>query len=224
MPANIDATKLERAAFIGAASAWYLANLSAADLPMLHGLLERRTLERTAALIERRDAATSPEEKKGLEDLHRWYEAGAADSVSRFVPLAADDRARQARFLSAVDALVGRTVVPERALTAPERIVYVRCPTPKGPLGVFGFDYLKDRLGRERFEALALNSYEGERGGGAEYALELLSFIDGRRSAGDITSLLSAEFGPVPLGHVVEYLDALREVGIAAESASSCRR
>ena len=41
VPANIDATKLERVAFIGAASGWFLANLAAADLPALTALLER---------------------------------------------------------------------------------------------------------------------------------------------------------------------------------------
>jgi len=49
LPENIDATKLERAGFIGAASAWFLANLTAEDLPALAALLERQGLRRTAS-------------------------------------------------------------------------------------------------------------------------------------------------------------------------------
>src|SRR5262245_1821455 len=45
----------------------------------------------------------------------------------------------------------------------------------------FGYDYLEDHLGKERASALALTSYEGPRGGGEEYAIETLNFVDGRR-------------------------------------------
>ncbi len=222
VPDNIDPTKLERAAFVGAASAWYLANLGTDDLPGLLGLLERQGLARASKTMAQRAAIADAAEKKGLEDLRRWYEAGVGDSVSRFVPVSAVDRERQASFLAGVDALVGATAAPARELSTRERAVYVRCPTPKGPLSVFGFDYLKDKLGAARFDALTLNAFEGERGGSAEYTFELLNFLDGKRNVTDVRSLLSAQFGAVPLEPLIEYLDALVEAGVAAEAGTGC--
>ena len=51
--ANIDATKLLRAAFIGAASAYYLARLDEAQVPALWDVMRRHALERTAAALAR---------------------------------------------------------------------------------------------------------------------------------------------------------------------------
>ncbi|HEY0515378.1 MAG TPA: DUF4910 domain-containing protein, partial [Thermoanaerobaculia bacterium] len=53
--ANIDPTKLMRAAFLGAASAWYLANLDAAQTPALWEVVRRGSLERTAEALARGD-------------------------------------------------------------------------------------------------------------------------------------------------------------------------
>jgi len=223
VPANIDPTKLERAGFIGAASAWYLANLTARDLPALFGLLEQQTLRRTATVLERRAATDDVGQKKALEDLHRWYEAGVGDSVARWVAPGKSEKATRARLLSRVDAMVGKTAVPHRELTAEEKVVYVRCPEPKGPMSVFGFDYLEDRIGKEKFAALELNNIEGERGGASEYALEALSLVDGRRSTADITSMLSAEFGKVPASHVASYSRVLNDVGVLASASTACK-
>lgn len=44
LAANIDPTKLKRAAFIGAVSAWYLANLSDDDVPAVLNMLRRNAL------------------------------------------------------------------------------------------------------------------------------------------------------------------------------------
>ena len=50
---NIDSTKLLRAAFLGAASAWYLAGLDAAQVPALWEVVRRGSLERTAEALAR---------------------------------------------------------------------------------------------------------------------------------------------------------------------------
>ena len=46
------------------------------------------------------------------------------------------------------------------------------------------------------------------------YAYEALNFADGKHSARQITDQLSAEYGAVPLDVVVEYLQALKSVGL----------
>jgi hypothetical protein len=49
---------------------------------------------------------------------------------------------------------------------------------------------------------------------GAEYSYEALNFVDGRHSARQIAAELSAEYGPVSTELVVEYLQALKQIGV----------
>jgi hypothetical protein len=50
--------------------------------------------------------------------------------------------------------------------------------------------------------------------GGQEYAYEVLTFAHGKRNVQQIRDAVSAEYGPVSLEWVVEYLAALEKVGI----------
>jgi len=211
LPENIDATKLERAGFIGAASAWFLANLSTDDLPALTGLLERQSLRRTAVMLERR-SGLAPVEQAAIETLHMAYERGVLDSLQRWLVVPATTRAARQRFLSQLGAV--STANRSFAQREPSGVVYVRNPEPKGPMSVFGYDYLVDHLGAEAAAALALKEYSGLRGGGEEYAIEALNFVDGGRSVREIRDALSAEFGPVPLEHVAAYLEALETIKV----------
>jgi len=211
LPENIDATKLERAGFIGAASAWFLANLTAEDLPALSALLERQSLKRTAVMLERR-SGLPPVDQGALETSHMTYERGVLDSFERWLVVPSATRAARQRFLEQVTALA--TSARSSAKREPPGVVYVRNAEPKGPMSVFGYDYLVDHLGAERAETLALTDYSGLRGGGGEYAIEALNFVDGRRSVRDIRDALSAEFGPVPIEHVAAYLEALETIKV----------
>jgi aminopeptidase YwaD len=73
VPANIDSTKLARAAFIAAASGYVLSRLTPADTPAIHAMMEPFALERRARAMRRR---TLP--------FQEWYERGMKDSVARF--------------------------------------------------------------------------------------------------------------------------------------------
>lgn len=213
VPENIDATKLERAAFIGAASAWFLANLTADDLPALTALLERQSLRRTAVMLERR-GELAPAEQGAIETLHMAYERGVLDSLDRWLTVPAATSAARQRFLEHLAPLSTSTSGRSSAKREPPGVVYVRNAEPKGPMTVFGYDYLVDHLGAEKAVALALPDYAGLRSGGGEYAIEALNFVDGRRSVRDIRDALSAEFGPVPLEHVAAYLEALEGIKV----------
>ena len=92
-------------------------------------------------------------------------------------------------------------------------IIFQRNAQPKGPLTVFGYDYFEAawaKLGNATKPELL--AYEGLWGGGEEYAYEVLNFADGKRNAQQIRDAVSAEYGPVPLKMVVEYLKALQEI------------
>jgi aminopeptidase YwaD len=212
LPANIDPTKLKRAGFIGAASAWYLANLDASAIDGLMALLERRQLERTARMLGRR-VVMSADEATVLTRFHWAYERGVIDSVERFVPLASGPRSALEARLVALEAAYGSGGEPVRATGEAAR-VYQRNPEPKGPMTVFGYDYLVDHLGKEPAKALELTSYQGSGGEGEDYALETLNFVDGKRTVQAIRDSLTAEFGPVPIEYVAAYLRALEQIGV----------
>ena len=77
---------------------------------------------------------------------------------------------------------------------------------------MFGYDYLADHF---HGASPKLVDFEGARGeGGQAYAYEVLNFVNGKRTAQEIRDLVSAEYGPVPLAMVVEYLRALQGGGV----------
>jgi hypothetical protein len=45
----------------------------------------------------------------------------------------------------------------------------------------------------------------------------VLNFADGKRDAQQITNAVSAEFGPVPLALVIEYLQALARMDVVEQ-------
>jgi len=44
-----------------------------------------------------------------------------------------------------------------------------------------------------------------------------LNFADGKRNAQEIRDVVSAEYGPVPMEMVVEYLKALEKIGVVEQ-------
>jgi len=85
---------------------------------------------------------------------------------------------------------------------------------PRGPLVVFGYDYFAAHAKAAGIPTPRLLAYEGAWGSGEEYAYEALNFADGSRSARQITAALGTEYGSVPEELVIEYLQALRKIGL----------
>lgn len=46
------------------------------------------------------------------------------------------------------------------------------------------------------------------------YAYEIVNFVDGKRSVGEIRDAVSAEYGPLGLDLVDDYLNACKEAGL----------
>lgn len=216
--ANIDATKLLRAAFLGAASAYYLANLDVAQVPRLWEVVRRHSLERTATALARRDRLRG-EEGEGVLRFHFAYEAAVVDSIAPFAAIPPDVRQEAAGFLDGLKRLAGAgTASPAGPATPEEGIVYRRSPEPKGPMGGFGYDYFQDKAAEKGIAAPALlgrNPLWGE----ASYAYEALNLVDGRRTVRQIRDDLAAIYGPVPVSEVAEYLVALEKIGVLSGSA-----
>ena len=105
----------------------------------------------------------------------------------------------------------------EKPTTGDGLLVFTRNPQPKGPLAVFGYDYFEDHARKAGIARPKLLDYQGLWGAGEEYAYETLNFVDGKRNAQQIRDAVSAEYGPVQLAMVVEYLQALAKIGILAQ-------
>ena len=212
-PANVDPTKLQRAAFIGAASALYLATLrSPSEVPALWGAMQSAALRRAATVLDRRATLPTPEGAV-LARTFLATERGAFASIATFAPVPDSVRRAADVFFQRLEALVAPGGAPPPTPAAGDAaLVFERVAGVTGPMSGFGYDYFDDHY--RGATPPRLLSYRGARGSGGEYAYEVLNLVDGRRAARDIRDVVSAEYGPVELGMVVEYLRALEQAGV----------
>jgi len=199
--ANIDPTKLKRAAFIGAASGYFLAGLTAKSEPQMVLSSEMRAM-RLSAQMTGHILQVEPAEQQTLNGIFTSYISGADESLQVFP--------------GASKAVPSQAKKPSNKQNISE-LVFKRSATPKGPLAVFGYDYFADHAKAAGGATPKLLSYEGLWGAGEEYAYEVLNFADGKRNAQEIRDAVSAEYGPVPLEMVVEYLRALEKIGVVEQ-------
>ena len=212
-PANIDATKLERAAFIGAASGYYLAITGPGDAGALLALVQRGSLRRTAGMLERRAGLPLPE-AENLAAQHFRAERAIVSSIDGFASISSAQRSVAESFLAGLERATPGSAVSGVREAAGEGAIYRRNPAVKGPMSVFGYDYLGDKYGEERAGALGIFRHAGLWGSGGEYAYEILNLVDGKRTTPQIRNAVSAIYGPVPLPLVVEFLGALEAAGV----------
>ena len=86
-----------------------------------------------------------------------------------------------------------------------------RTPELRGPINLYRPSYgqwwLRERLGNLDFLRLPLLA------DGFYHPWETLNLVDGRRNVAEIRVVLSAEYGPVPIEHIFEYLEMLARAG-----------
>jgi aminopeptidase YwaD len=205
--ANIDPTKLKRAAFIGAASGLFLAAApNANDLERAEKVIAVARIMRSARVLQSTIGIAEPE-RSALIRAWSDYERETVVSARGY-------------FKAPVSSALMSFSLPFGELQPPQQpsrdgtIIFQRRPHPSGPMSVFGYDYFTDKYGEEKARSLKLLNYQGLRGSGGEYAYEVLNFVDGARNAQQIRDAVSAEYGPVPLEYVVEYLRALESIKV----------
>jgi hypothetical protein len=191
VPGNIDATKVKRAMFIAAGSAWALANLAPGEpAARLAQILPLGMLERT--LDDQRLAGGA------FIPVRVDHEAAVNRSVARF---------GLAPLVPGMD--FGASVAdPDESGT-----VYRRNPELKGPMNGFGYSWLDDHLAKTRLPKPALLSAT-PREGGASFGYEALNLVDGKRGAAEIHRILAASAGPVPRADVEAYLATLEKLDV----------
>lgn len=212
---NVDSTKLKRSAFIVAASGYYLANLGAPS-SMADAALPYLVL--SGAMRRLADAV-------GRSSIHAFAKSGIPREAVVVASEATRREARRLRSLNRFDyAPVGslgaqvlakvegnlKRMFPAGAPPAegtPDARVPVRNPAVRGPLDP-SVDWVRDKAGAEA-TALAINRAPR----GADVAYEVVNFIDGTRTVSDIRDAVSAEFEPIDVKVVAEYLELLARIG-----------
>ena len=238
---QIDATKLRRVALLGAASGYVYANITAQQLPTLLPFLTAQAITRLAqAFGLAQQLVDDPQLDAGVA----WYEArnvvnqtlqrerGTLHSIVEFTGGAAESDADGAKVLA------DQATVFQRWLDAQAKLRGAKGPAPSVPwtgdpdakrvpirIGEFGpLTYQNDnvllaRLGKERYAKIKLiNSGATQllnvRDQSELYAYEIVNFVNGKRTVGEIRDAVSAEYGPLPVNLVADYLDACAEAGV----------
>jgi hypothetical protein len=210
--ANIDPTKLKRAAFIGAASGYFLAGMTERDTALVTNQMMVSEVRRCAAYLRR--SADLPQQEKANGFL--WSTEYSADALTLLRSFAHEKQIMK----PAVPLFCGTQLEPrpEGSVTGDGLLVFKRNPQPKGPLAVFGYDYFEDHLKAAGVVMPKLLSYQGLWGAGEEYAYETLNFANGHYDAQQIRDAVSVEYGPVPLEVIIEYLKALEKTGVVSQA------
>jgi hypothetical protein len=248
IPDNVEPTKIKRAAFIAAASGYYLANLSSrpeghldALIPLVVAGAHERLADDARRAVARMAATRAPtavrtplpaptatsQGEGGAERARKEAVVLVAEgvrreqrrvmSLQRFLEGEPPNARLQARLeeraasLSAAAASLAFPEVPKvlaagRAPGADARVP-VRSPDVKGPLGP-GSDWVREKAGPQA-AALAVSRLPNS----DDVTYEIVNLIDGTRTVGEIRDGVSAEFEPVDVGAVAEYLELLAKIG-----------
>jgi aminopeptidase YwaD len=238
---QIDATKLRRVALLGAASGYVYASVTAQHLPTLLPFL---TAQAEARLAQVFGAAQHFVDDPQLEAGVAWYEArnlvnqtlqresATLHSVIDFTggpPEADGDEARAladqaAIFQKWLDKQAKLRGAKGTAPTAPWASASdaTRVPIRVGEFGPLTYqndNVLLARLGKARYAKIKLINSEATqllnvRDQSELYAYEIVNFINGKRTVGEMRDAVSAEYGPLPVNLVADYLDACAEAGV----------
>jgi hypothetical protein len=238
---QIDATKLRRVALLGAAAGYVYASLDKSQLPALLPYLTAKCQARLAEVFGRaQEMVHDPK----LEPGEGWYEARnlvnealqrEKDTLRSLVKFTAEPAVAEAEgadtlatqvaaFTRWLDAeakargAIGTEPSPPWAAVADSRRIPIRIGE-FGPLTYQNDNVLLARLGEERYSRIKLLNSEANpllsvQDQSELYAYEIVNFVNGKNTVGQIRDAVSAEYGPLPVSFVAEYLNACAEAKV----------
>jgi hypothetical protein len=240
---QIDATKLRRVALLGAASGYVYASITAQQLPILLPFLDAQAEGRLAQVFgmaqrcvndPQLDAGVAWYEAHNLVNQTLLRETATLRSLVDFAGgFAGQDSYGEKALADQANGLQRSLIMQatRRGLalagTMPNA-PWARDPNAKrvpvrigefGPLNYQNDNVLLARLGKERYGKIKLINADATqllnvRDQSELYAYEIVNFVDGKRSVGEIRDAVSAEYGPLPINLVTDYLDACAEAGV----------
>jgi aminopeptidase YwaD len=219
VPDNIEPTKIKRSAFIAAASGYYLASMpeeGAALLRLSHaGAYERLAEDGRRAAAMAADGRSA--EAANLIVQSRLREQRRLRSLARFVDIGAAGTGvatqidRIAGGLSqASDAILASLSLPAAPRSEPvpaDSRIPRRNPEVKGPLAPGG-DWIMEKAGAGASSIAIARLPNAD-----DVTYEIVNFMDGVRTVGEIRDAVSAELGPIDVKAVSEYVDVLARAG-----------
>ena len=220
---NIEPTKIKRSAFIAAASGYYLATMPdhGASLMRLsyanaHGRLAedgRRAAAMAADPAHLADAANIVaegvlREQRRLGTLARFAIGGSGNAR----PAADADAGLTDTGKAILMTFMPRAEAEQLARTGFRRPsvdtrIPVRNAAVKGPLSPTG-DWLREKTGPASVSLVIARLPNSD-----DVTYEIVNFIDGTRTVSEIRDAVSAEFEPLEIGAVAEYLELLAKAG-----------
>jgi aminopeptidase YwaD len=237
---QIDPTKLRRVALLGAAAGYMYASLDAERSRALLPFYTSRSEIRLAQIFQQ---AQQLVEDPKLDSGAAWYEArnllqqglrrelATLSSLLQFAgsnrldsshekPLADQVAAFNAWIDSQAKARGAQGMEPKAvwAGTAAAQKIPLRVGD-FGPLTYQNDNVLQARLAPERMAKIKLLNSEATPLLNTQdlselYAYEIVNFVDGKRSVGEIRDAVSAEYGPLAVDLVDDYLNACKEAGL----------
>src|SRR5260370_29816626 len=138
---NIDPTKLKRAAFIGAASGYFLVRLRASDYQPLLQVIKTNQYDRVAETRRRASQLSQDNDNAILFKNYAQYETRLAESIGALLSVSLTGNETRLP-IDKFDRLAAKSGAQNR--TPEQNIIWKRRLLPKGPLAVFGYDYFSD--------------------------------------------------------------------------------
>jgi hypothetical protein len=197
-PENLDATKLGRVAYLGTGIAYTLAALPDAEAPKLATLV-RESAELALARARREQALAEVPRDGALRvaEARAQVDATIASSVRRW-PSTRN-----------LNDLLTTPKVPVASAPGRDARVPVRNPEIRGPLGVYYFDYLAEKLaGSGANDTTSMGEHEDL------LTYEALNLTDGKRSVAEIRDVLTGRYAPLDIAAVAAYFDRLALAGV----------
>ena len=208
VPANMDATKLQRVSVIGAASGYFLANAGDAEARLLAGEVFARGAQRQGEALRRALAEPDLAQAYNLIRQSVAQEQGALESIAQLAP-----GVRQT-----IDGLIRHVTDREAAAVLREfrgeapagrdpvsAIVPRRNPQVIGNLEVYYYDYIRDHVPDAPKPTLD-----------GTLAYEALNLVNGARSVAEIRGVLAAAYGDVSGDALLRYFQLLARAGVVS--------
>jgi len=238
---QIDATKLRRVALLGAAAGYVYASL---DVDRLRTLLPFYTAQSEMRLSQLFEQAQRLVDEPKLDPGSAWYEAGnlmrqgLRREIATLHSLATFTGSSSARSLASEKVLTDQVAtfcawIDEQAKARGAQGAKPKAPWSTepaaskipvriddfGPLTYQNDNVLKARLSPERVARIKLLNNDATPLLNVQdlselYAYEIVNFVDGKRTVGEIRDAVSAEYGPLSVEFVDDYLEACKEAGI----------
>ena len=200
---QIDSTKLRRVAALGAAAGYVYASLDARDLPRLIPFLTARSQERLAQTFIRAQKLDGYE-ARNLITHSSQRELAAIRSAVIYCGGAADSDAEAVKAIQAQVSTYNFQGGAQPPASPSAGKIPVRVAA-FGPIENQYDDALLARLGPTSYSQIKLSGL---------YAYETLNYLDGKHTLGEIRDTVSAEYGPIDIQQVLDYLNALADAKI----------